>query len=127
MAGISFAKTVADCELLKTALEPMLQDLPHLTPEHAELETFLSGIKAMNARQKDLTGELRQITRQRQEAEKKGQDLRSRVAAQVRGKLGFKNEQLLKLGLALRRKRRKKAEEPPVATPPAEPVSKTAQ
>ncbi|HEX9943145.1 MAG TPA: hypothetical protein VGG03_14085 [Thermoanaerobaculia bacterium] len=122
MAGISFAKTVADCELIKTGVEQLLPEMPHLAPEHAELETFLNEVQALNARQQELTGELRQITRRRREAELRGQDLRSRVAAQIRGKLGFKNEQLLKFGIPPRRKPvRRKPEEPEGETPPAPP------
>lgn len=129
MAGISFAKTVSDCELLKTALDPLLGEMPHLTPENAELEAFLNDVKALRTRQEHLTGELRQITRLRKEAEKRGQDLRSRVASQLRGKLGFKNEQLLGFGIPPRRKpvRRKEEEEPTAKaqqatseTPPAD-------
>lgn len=125
MAGISFAKTVSDCELMKDALEPHLTEMPHLATEHAELMAFLTDVKSLNTRQKNLTGELRQITRLRQEAELRGQDLRSRVAALIRGKLGFKNENLLAFGIPPRRKtRRKKAEEEPPAAPvPSEPAT----
>lgn len=125
MAGISFAKTVSDCELMKDALDPHLAEMPHLATEHGELTAFLTEVKSLNARQKNLTGELRQITRLRQEAELRGQDLRSRVAALIRGKLGFKNENLLAFGIPPRRKtRRKKAEEEPPAAPvPSEPAT----
>jgi hypothetical protein len=125
MAGISFAKTVSDCELLKDALEPHLTDMPHLTGERDELVAFLTEVKSLNARQKDLTGELRQITRRRKETELRGQDLRSRVASQIRGKLGFKNENLLAFGIPPRRKpRRKKTDEEPTVKPvPTEPAT----
>jgi hypothetical protein len=52
MAGISFAKTVSDCELLKDALEPHLTDMPHLAGERDELVAFLTEVKSLNARQK---------------------------------------------------------------------------
>lgn len=125
MAGISFAKTVSDCELLKDALEPHLTDMPHLAGEHSELVAFLTEVKSLNARQKDLTGELRQITRRRKETELRGQDLRGRVASQIRGKLGFKNENLLAFGIRPRRKTRRKktGEEPAVKPAPAEPAT----
>jgi chromosome segregation ATPase len=121
MAGLAFARTVSDCELLKGALEPLLGELPHLNAENAELETFLSEVKSLNQRQQDLTAQLRQVNRLRKEAELRGQDLRGRIAAQLRGKLGFKNESLLKFGIPPRRKRerRKKEETPPVEKPTA--------
>ncbi|HEX9943355.1 MAG TPA: hypothetical protein VGG03_15155 [Thermoanaerobaculia bacterium] len=126
MAGIAFAKIVADCELLKATLEPLLAEMPHLTPEHGELEAFLKDVQSLHNRQQELTGQLRQATRLRREAEQRGLDLRGRVAAQLRGKLGFKNEQLLKFGIPPRRKRvRRKPEEPDGKTPPPMPAPKT--
>jgi hypothetical protein len=116
MAGITFAKIVADCELLMKALEPLLAGMPHLSGEHADLGAFLDEVKTLNLRQSDLTGALRQVTRQRRAAELRGQDLRSRVAAQIRGKLGFTNQELLKFGIAPRRKSRRKPEEQPGTT-----------
>lgn len=120
MAGITFAKVVTDCELVKASLEPLLTEMPHLAPEHTELVSFLDDVRSLNARQKELTGQLRQTTRLRREAEVRGQDLRSRVAAQLRGKLGFKNEQLLKFGVPPRRKRvrRSSSETPATASTP---------
>jgi hypothetical protein len=111
MPGITFAKTVATCELLKSALEPLLEQMPHLAAEHTELEAFLDEVKTLNVRQNDLTGALRQVVQRRREAELRGQDLRSRVAAQIRGKLGFKNGELLKFGITPRRKPRRKSDD----------------
>jgi hypothetical protein len=113
MTGIIFARLVADCELLKTALEGLLGEMPHLSPEFTELQAFLDEVHNLHVRQQELTGELRKTIRQRQEAQVVGQDLRSRVAAQLRGKLGFTNEQLMSFGVPPRRKTvRRKTEEP---------------
>jgi chromosome segregation ATPase len=122
MAGSSFQKVVTDCELLKSSLEPLLGEMPHLNAENTELEAFLSEIKSLRTRQKELTSQLREVVRLRREAEARGEDLRSRVAAQLRGKLGFKNEQLLKFGIPPRRKPvRRKEEKTPTAKPPVTP------
>jgi chromosome segregation ATPase len=123
MAGSSFQKVVSDCELLKDALVPLLGEMPHLNAENTELEAFLNEVKSLRTRQKELTSQLREVVRLRREAETRGQDLRSRVAAQLRGKLGFKSEQLLKFGIPPRRKRRK-AEEKPDEKPPEAPAAK---
>jgi hypothetical protein len=66
-----------------------------------------------------LRGRLQEITRLRREAELRSQDLRSRIVAQLRGKLGFKNENLLGYGINPRKKVRKKLEKKkaPGATP----------
>ncbi len=122
MAGNSYEKIVSDCELLKEALVPLLGEVPHLNAENTELEAFLSEIKSLRTRQKELTSQLREVVRLRREAETRGEDLRSRVAAQLRGKLGFKSEQLLKFGIPPRRKRaRRKTEETPTGKPPETP------
>lgn len=124
MPGITFAKTVATCELLKSALEPLLEQMPHLAGEHKELEAFLNEVKNLTVRQSDLTGELRQVVRQRRETELRGQDLRSRVASQIRGKLGFKSDELLKFGISPRRKPRRKPDDgevPGTGLPAAKP------
>jgi hypothetical protein len=120
MPGITFAKTMSDCQLMRSALEPLLKDMPHLQVEYDELGSFLDGSLGLIRQQEDLKGQLRQITRRRREAEQQGQDLYSRVAAQLRGKLGFKNEVLLSFGVPPRRRRVRRSPEakPPAETPP---------
>lgn len=120
MAGISFAQTAADCQLMRAALEPLLGDMPHLNAEHAELGAFLDEIQNLVRQQEDLKGQLRQMTRLRREAERRGQELRSRVAAQLRGKLGFKNETLMKFGVPPRRQRTRRTPQEPTVKPPVE-------
>ena len=125
MAGISFAKIVANCELLRLNLEPLLAENPHLTPEHEELVAYLTDAKALLARQSDLRGFKQEATRLRREAETKGQDLFGRVAALLRGKFGFKNEQLLRFGIPPRkriRRSRKEGPAPPDGTQPPAPT-----
>ena len=62
----------------------------------------------MDTRQQDLRGSLQETVRQRQDLEKRGRDLRLRVAAILRGSFGFNNQTLLAFGLKPRRPRRKK-------------------
>jgi hypothetical protein len=126
MPSLTFEKVVSDCELLKDALEPLLGEMPHLNGENTELEAFLGDVKSLRKQQQELTGRLREVVRLRREAEARGQDLRSRVASQLRGKLGFKSEQLLKFGIPPRRKpARRKSEETSTEKPPE--TSKAAQ
>lgn len=113
MAGITLAKYIADWELLSTALEPQLLEMPHLTGEAQQLDELINEAKALDAEQQSLRGRSLQTTRRRREVEAEGRDLRSRVIAQLRGKLGFENELLLGFGAVPRRKRRK----PPVKEP----------
>jgi hypothetical protein len=119
MPGISFQKIVTDCELLNSTLKPQLTEMPHLQDESTGLETLIVEAKTLSNEQQVLSGRLREITRLRREAELRGQDLRSRIVAQLRGKLGFENENLLGYGIVPRKKVRKKAEKKKVsgATP----------
>jgi len=122
MAGLSFARIVANCELVRLNLEPMLAQNPLLVPRHEELVAYLEEAKAVLARQSDLRGLKQEATRLRQEAVAKGQDLFGRLAALLRSELGFKNEQLLRFGISPRRRARRSRKEgpaPPNGTPPA--------
>ena len=122
MPGISFRKIVSFCELLSANLKPLLKDMPHLQDESIQLDTLIGRAKSLDNEQQVVVGRLREITRLRRESELEGQDLRSRVAAQLRGKLGFKNEVLLGFGITPRKRVRKtkaKPTPPPTAgTPP---------
>jgi hypothetical protein len=113
MPGLSFQRIVADCELLNSTLKPQLPELPHLQEESAGLETLIEDAKTFSNEQQVLRGRLREITRLRREAELRSQDLRSRIVAQIRGKLGFKNENLLGFGITPRKRVRKKPERKP--------------
>lgn len=119
MPGISFQKIVTDCELLNSTLKPQLTELPHLQDESTGLDTLIVEAKTLLNEQEVLRGRLREITRLRREAELRSQDLRSRIVAQLQGKLGFTNENLLGYGIVPRKRVRKKPEtkKPPAATP----------
>ena len=123
MPGISFQKIVSSCELLNSNLKPHLTDMPHLQEESAGLDAIVTEAKSLSNEQSVLRGRLQEITRMRREAERRSQDLRSRVAAQLKGKLGFANENLLGFGIPPRKRVRKKKEkvEPKPAAPAANP------
>lgn len=125
MPGISFQKIVADCELLNSTLKLQLPEMPHLQEESAGLDILIEEAKTFSNEQQVLRGRLREITRLRRETELRSQDLRSRIAAQIRGKLGFKNENLLGFGITPRKRVRKKpasgATPSPSPPPPAGP------
>ncbi len=124
MPGITFQKIVGDCELLSSNLKPLLTEMPLLKEESDALDTLIVRAKSLGNEQEVLTGRLREITRLRQEAQRESNDMRSRVAALLRGKLGFKNENLLGFGVPPRKRVRKTAEKKATPQPaPAEPVT----
>ena len=120
MPGSTFQKIIGDCELLSSNLKPHLPEMPLLQEESDALDALIIRAKSLGNEQEVLTGRLREITRLRQEAQRESNDMRSRVAALLRGKLGFKNETLLGFGVPPR-KRRKKAEKK--VTPPSGPTA----
>lgn len=121
MPGLSYQKTISHCELLNMTLKPQLEELPHLKEESTDLDSLIVELKGLDQEQQTLRGRLQEITRLRQEAELRGQQLRSRIAAQLRGKLGFTNENLTAFGIIPRKRviRRRPNAKPPI-DPPAE-------
>ena len=121
MATFTLAKLIADWELLHTALQPHLTDMPYLRDKAVELEGLITEAKGMDTRQQELRGSLQETVRQRQELEKRGKSLHLHVAAMLRGTLGCDNQTLLGFGLKPRRPRRKKT---PADTPAPETATK---
>jgi hypothetical protein len=109
MATFTLAKLISDWELLHTALQSHLTNLPFLEDKSAELEALIAEAKGMDSKQQDLRGALQETVRQRQALEKRGKDFYLRVAALVRGSFGFDNQALLGFGLKPRRPRRRKS------------------
>jgi hypothetical protein len=120
MPGQSFRKIVSLSELLNATLKPQLTEMPHLKTESDDLEKLITDVKGLDQEQQALKGRLAEMTRLRKEAEQRGTDLRSRVVAQVRGKLGFTNENLLAFGIPPRKRSRKKPAAQPETPPPVE-------
>ncbi len=119
MAGYTLAKYIADWDLLLGALRPRLADLPYLNPHSQELESLLAEARSLDQEQQDLRGRLQDTVKRRREVERRGRDLRTRLAAQLRGALGFDNDTLLGFGVPPRRpaRRKKAATEQPNPTP----------
>lgn len=118
MAGYTLAKYIADWDLLLGALRPRLADLPYLNAQSQELESLLAEARSLDQEQQGLRGRFQDTVKRRREVERRGRDLRNRLAAQLRGALGFDNDTLLGFGVPPRRARRKKAATEP--TPPSE-------
>jgi regulator of replication initiation timing len=118
MPGQSFQKIVAYCELLESKLTPLLPEMPHLKDESESLGVLVGELKGLSHEQEDLKARLREMTRRRREAERKSQDLRGRIVAQLQGKLGFTNENLIAFGIIPRKTvRRRRVLKPPEEVP----------
>ena len=58
MATVTLAKLISDWELLDTALQPHLTDMPYLKDKATELEGLIANAKGMDSKQQDLRGSL---------------------------------------------------------------------
>jgi hypothetical protein len=122
-----FSGKITNWDLLNTNLRPYLEEMPYLRTIQAELETVISEGRILDSEQEVARGQLRELTRRRQEVEKRGEGLRRRVASHLRGTFGFTSEQLIKFGVNPRptrpraRKSRQSQEKPEETTtsPPA--------
>jgi prefoldin subunit 5 len=108
MPGLSYQKTISYCELLSSRLKPLLETMPHLQEESESLDALIAELKGLDTQQQALKGRLQEITHLRQTTERRGQALRSRIAAQLQGKLGFTNENLISFGINPRKAGRRR-------------------
>jgi hypothetical protein len=119
MATVALAKLISDWELLNTALQSHLTDMPYLKDMVTELQGLITEAKDMDTKQQNLRGSLQETVRQRKILEKQGGSLHLRVGSMLKGNLGFDNQTLLGFGLKPRRPRRKKTPTPVTPPPPA--------
>ena len=117
MPGISFSKKVGRWELLNAALKRHLSELPELANVQEELEQLIGTAKAAEDEERELRGKLQRASRLRRQMEIQSQDLRQRLAEELRDKLGAENKLLPLYGLVPRRARGPRSE--PKAAEPA--------
>jgi hypothetical protein len=125
---VTFATRVDSWDLMIKGLRTPIPDAPQLTAEQQEMETLLDQARGLQAEQELLRSRLRAIVTQRQETEKRGHELYSRVSSLLKGGLGFSSAQLIAYGLAPRKKRARKkegGETVPAVASPASPQPKT--
>jgi hypothetical protein len=113
-----FSTRVRSWDLLNENVKPHLTDMPQVQPLQAELQGLLDEARGIDNEQEDMRAKLRDLVHRRQEVERKGETVRRRVEAHLRGTYGYTAEQLIKFGVKPRPRviRRKPAE---AETPPA--------
>ena len=122
----TFGDKLANWKLIATNVEPRLAEMPHLQPLHASLQQAIEEAEAMEAEQETIRGRLRALSKLRHDLSRRGEELRSRVAAHLKGTLGFTSNELIQYGLlpikteGRARPVRKKKE--PAEAPTASPV-----
>jgi hypothetical protein len=125
-----FSEKITNWDLASTNVKPFLADMPQVVPLQTELDSVIVAARGLDSRQELARSQARDLTHQRQEIEKKGEDLRRRIASHLRGTFGFTSEQLGQFGVNPRPRviRRKKkaapAEDKPAAETPASTAAK---
>jgi hypothetical protein len=125
----AFGRKSTNWSLVSTNLKPHLADMPQVQPLQVELDALIGEAHDVDAKQELARGQARDLTRQRQDIEKRGEDLRRRIASHLRGTFGFTSEQLVQFGINPRPRvtRRKKATETPTTKTPTTPTTTTAK
>jgi predicted nuclease with TOPRIM domain len=128
----SFSIKVNNWSLMKSNLEPRLDQLPaQARPLQEELSVVVVEARQLEDEQENARKQFRELVRRRQELERRGEEARQRLAALLRGTFGFKSEELIPFGLnpqprnlaARRRKKKEQADESGKTGKPTEPAA----
>ena len=117
----TFGDKVSNWRVTATNIAPLLPEMPHLQPIHTGLQELIAEADAHDAEQEAARGRLRELSAKRRSLERRGQSLRSRAAAHLKGSFGYTSEQLVQFGLnplktvGRKRPERKKPPEAPAA------------
>lgn len=123
----TFGDKLGNWKVVHTNLTPHLQEMPHLQPLHTSMQELIAEAEAHDAEQETVRGRLRELSAKKRDIERRGQSLRSRLAAHLRGTFGYTSEQLIQFGLnplkttgRKRPERKKKSAETPAPAPTAQ-------
>lgn len=119
----TFGDKISNWRVVNTNLEPHLQEMPHLQPLHTEMNGLIAEAEAHDAEQEAARGRFRELAAKKRDIERRGQALRSRLSAHLRGTFGYTSKQLVQFGMnplkttGRKRPERKKTTETPAPTP----------
>ncbi len=112
MATPTFKAKITSWSTLNQNLKAQLPTLPHLQGQQQDLEQLIADAHGLEAQQTVQTAALRETNRQRFDLEKRGDDLRERLAGSLRGQFGPKDMKLLEFGVKPKAERRRTAPTP---------------
>ena len=113
----AYSGKVNSWDVLVSSLEAKLGEMPFLQPLYSELLALLQEIRSVVVDQEAARAAFHDAVEQRQELERRGADLRTRIAAHLKAQLGFRNEQLRQFGLIPLRQGRRKGEDAELPLP----------
>jgi hypothetical protein len=95
----TFGDKVSNWKVIIANIVPRLEEMPHLQPVLNELQALVAEAEELDAEQEMARGRFREMSIQRREILGKGQAVRSRVAAHLKGTFGYTSGQLVQFGL----------------------------
>ncbi len=101
--AVTLARRSSRWELLSVNVTPLLPVMPFLQKLVSELDSVIAEAKALDVEQEEARGRLQDIIHRRQSLEARGESVRRRTAAHLRGVFGFTSEELLKFGVQPRK------------------------
>ena|SRR6478672_8873637 len=116
-----FSNRITSWDLTSTSVKPHVADMPQVQPLLAELDALIPDARSLDGRMELARSQARDLTKQRHDIEKQGENLRRRIASHLRGSFGFTSEQLGQFGINPRPRviRRKKSAAKTTETQPA--------
>jgi hypothetical protein len=107
-----YSERINSWEVLVSSLLAKLAEWPFLEPLYNELVALVADLRVVVLQQEAARAEFHDAIGRRKELERRGAELRSRIAAHLKAQLGFRNDQLRQFGLnPLPRIVRRKVEE----------------
>ena len=94
-----FSSKINSWDVLVSSLLAKLEGWPFLVPLYNELLELVSESRAVVLQQEAARAQYHAAIEKRQDLERRGADLRTRIAAHLKAQLGFHNEQLRQFGL----------------------------
>ncbi len=108
------ALTIGDWEKLASSIdEETTAELPQLQPIHEKLRQLLAEFQELTVEQKDLDARKQVVTRRMNEILEEGRRAASALKVNLRQHLGNRNAQLLRFGIQLRPRRRRREQTAP--------------
>lgn len=94
-----FSIKINNWQLMSNNLEPRLDSMPYMRPIQEEIAALVIEGRQLESDQENARKQFTELVRQRQELERRGEDLRIRAAAMLRGTFGFTSEELIPFGI----------------------------
>jgi hypothetical protein len=108
-------------ELMSANIKPHLEAMPFLQEVVTGLDEVITEAKALDSLQEQNRQKLTDVTHRRQDLERRGEVLLTRIIAHLKGSFGYTSDDLIQFGLTPRPRtvRRQKKADKAAAKPPA--------